>query len=197
MKLDTVNVFAVFIRALITELDSKSENLFRMCSVATNPVTSLEFNPIRCAITLCHFGPTRNSYVATHFILLSSTAERKATSSYAVVPKRFGQNAEPASRNKERTMKRPSFVTCSGFLWCNNQTHVNMNLFHYLYEHYFIFIFCNLLMLGEFFSNLLLWKNSLILFILVLNVSTRESVHEIRNGRKGVYFPPVLEFFPL
>ena len=74
-----------------------------MCSVATDLVTSLEFNPIRCATTLCHSEQTRIGYVATHFILLSSTAESSATSSRVVVLERFGQNAEPVeSRNGKR-----------------------------------------------------------------------------------------------
>ena len=76
-----------------------------MCSVVTNLVTSLEFKETRCATTLCHFGRTRNGYVATHFILLSSTAESSTTSGYIVVPERFGENEEPASRNEERLGK--------------------------------------------------------------------------------------------
>ena len=39
-------------------------------------MTSLEFQPIRCATVLFHFGRTRDVYVATKIILLSSTAER-------------------------------------------------------------------------------------------------------------------------
>ena len=81
---------------MFTERDSKGEYFFRMCSVATNLVTSLEFNPICCATTLCHFGRTRNDYVATHLILLSSTAKRSATRGYVVFPERFGQNEAPA-----------------------------------------------------------------------------------------------------
>ena len=53
-----------------------------MCSVVTNLVTSLEFQPIRCATMLFHFGRTRNVYVATRIILFSSTAESSATSGY-------------------------------------------------------------------------------------------------------------------
>ena len=68
-------------------------------------VTSLEFKPIRCATTLCQFGQTRNVYVATDSIFLNSTAERSATSSYVVVPKRFGQNEEPYSRIDKRARK--------------------------------------------------------------------------------------------
>ena len=81
-----------------------------MCSTATNLVTSLEFKPIRYATTLCHFGRTRNGYVANHFILLSGTA---------VVLERFGQNEEPAIRHEERAKKKPSFVPSSGFDRCN------------------------------------------------------------------------------
>ena len=81
-----------------TERDFKNECLFRMCCVVRNLVTSLEFNPIRCATTLCRFGRTWNSYLATHFNLLRSTAESSATSGYVVVPERFGQNGEPGSR---------------------------------------------------------------------------------------------------
>ena len=51
---------------------------------------------------LCHFGQTRNGYVATYFILLSSTA--------ASAPEHFGQNEEPAGSNEEQTKKKPSFV---------------------------------------------------------------------------------------
>ena len=74
-----------------TQLDFKSEYLFRICSVVTNLATSIEFQPIRCATTLFHFGRTRNVYVATRIILLSSTAESSATSDYVVAPERSGQ----------------------------------------------------------------------------------------------------------
>ena len=59
---------------------------------------------------LCQFGRTRNVYVATRFILLSSTAESSATSGYVVVPEHFLQKEEPACINEERTRKKPSFV---------------------------------------------------------------------------------------
>ena len=75
-----------------TELDFKSENLFRMCSIVTNLVTSLEFQPIRCATMLFLFGRTRNVYVATRIILLSSTAESSATSGYVAATERSGQS---------------------------------------------------------------------------------------------------------
>ena len=90
------------------ELDFKSEYLFRMCSVVTNLVTSLEFQPIRCATTLFHFGWTRKGYVATRIILLSSTAESSSTSGYVVAPERSGQTEVWAGRNVEWTMNKPS-----------------------------------------------------------------------------------------
>ena len=65
----------------------------------------MEFNPIRCASTLCHFERSRNVFVATHFILFSSTAGSPATSSYLVVPELFGQNAKAASVIEEWTEK--------------------------------------------------------------------------------------------
>ena len=93
---------------LRTELDFKSEYLFRMCSVVTNLVTSLEIQPIRCATTLFHFGRTRNVYVATRIILLSSTAESSATSGYVVATERSGQSELLANRNVERARQKPS-----------------------------------------------------------------------------------------
>ena len=119
IKIESVNEFAVFITAIITERDLKNEYLFRLCSVANNLVMSLEFNPIRCATTLCHFGRTRNGCVGTHFNLLSSTAESRAASGYVIVPKRFDQNEDSASRNEERTRKKASFVPSSGYNRCN------------------------------------------------------------------------------
>ena len=77
---------------IITERDFKSKFLFRICSVVTNLVTSLEFQPISCAATLLHFGRTRNGYVATRFILLNRTAESSATSGYVVALERSGQS---------------------------------------------------------------------------------------------------------
>ena len=76
-----------------TERHFKSEFLFSMFLVVTNLVTSLEFQPIRCAIMLCHHGRTRNGYIATRFFLLSSTAESSATSGYVVAPELSGQSA--------------------------------------------------------------------------------------------------------
>ena len=91
-----------------TELDFKSENLLRMCSVVTNLVTSIEFQPILCATTPFHFGRTRNDYVATRISLLSSTAESSTTSVYVVATERSGQKEAGAGRNVERARKEPS-----------------------------------------------------------------------------------------
>ena len=80
--------------------------MFRTRSVVTNLVTSLDFQPIRCANMVCHFRQTRNGYIDTQFLLLSSTAERIATGGYVIVPEHFGQNEEPAGCNWERTRRR-------------------------------------------------------------------------------------------
>ena len=107
---DNVNKLEVSIMTTITERDFKSEYLLRTCSVATNLATSLKFRPVRCATMLCHFGQTRNASVATHFILLSSTATSSATGAYVDVPDHLEQNEEPAGINKERTKEKHSFV---------------------------------------------------------------------------------------
>ena len=65
--------------------------MFRMCSVVTNLLTSVEFQPMRCATTLSRFGWTQDVYVATGIILLSSTAEGSATSGYVAATERSGQ----------------------------------------------------------------------------------------------------------
>ena len=114
--------------AIIRERDFKSEYLFRMISIVTNLVTSLEFQPFLCTTMLCHFERTQNGSVATRFFLLSSAAASSATSGYVVVPERFGQNEARASRNVERTRKKPSFVTSSGFNRCSLKPHVNLKL---------------------------------------------------------------------
>ena len=61
---------------------------------------------------LYRFGQTRNGYVATYFIFLSSTAASSATSGYVVVPEHFGQNEEP---DGSKTRKKPKFVPQVGF----------------------------------------------------------------------------------
>ena len=66
--------------------------LLRTHYVATDLVTSQKFQPIRCAFTQFHFGRTRNVYVATRIILLSSTAEGSATSGYVAATERSGQS---------------------------------------------------------------------------------------------------------
>ena len=91
-----------------------------MCSVVTNLMTSLEFKPMCCATMLCHFGRTRDGYVATRFILLSCTADSSAASGHVVVPERFGQSEARAGRKVERSKKKLSYVPCSGsFVYVN------------------------------------------------------------------------------
>ena len=55
---------------------------------------------------LFHFGRTRNVYVATRIILLSSTAESSATSGYVVATERASQSEAWAGRNVERARKK-------------------------------------------------------------------------------------------
>ena len=65
--------------------------LLRRRYVATDMVTSQNFQPIRCAFALFHFGRTRDVYVATRIILLSSTGEVSTTCGYIVATERSGQ----------------------------------------------------------------------------------------------------------
>ena len=82
----------------------------RALYVATDLVTSQNFQPIRCAFALFHFGRIRAVYVATRIILLSSTAEGSATSGYVVATCHHGQIEAWASKNVERARKKPSFA---------------------------------------------------------------------------------------
>ena len=84
--------------------------LLRTRYVATDLMTSQNFQPIRCAFTLFHLGRTRDVCVATRLILLSSTAESSATSGYVVATDRSGQSEAWASKNVEQARKKPSFV---------------------------------------------------------------------------------------
>ena len=51
---------------------------------------------------LFHFGRTRDVYVVTRIILLSSTAEGSATTGYVAATERSGQSEAGAGRNVER-----------------------------------------------------------------------------------------------
>ena len=84
--------------------------LLRARYVATDVVTSQNFQPGRCAFLLFQFGGTRNVYVTIRIILFSSTAESSATSGYVVATERSGQSEAWASKNVERARKKPSFV---------------------------------------------------------------------------------------
>ena len=185
-----------------------------MCSVVTNLVTSLEFQPIRCAVTLFHLGRTRNGYVAARIILLSSTAESSATSGYVVAPERSGQSEPWASRNVERVRKKPSLVPTVDLIdaVCNHmQTWTFLAIVNFFSVLWIIFLM--------FFSIFLLWKIRFIFCLCFLFVCRRgnnhidvqfwrigpvlfpskkgkDAVREGRNGRKGVYFPQKLAFFP-
>ena len=82
----------------------------RTRSVATDLVTSQNFQPTCCAFMLCQYGRTRNVYEATRIIIFSSFTESSATGGYVAGSEQFLQNEEPACINKERTEKKPSFV---------------------------------------------------------------------------------------
>ena len=66
--------------------------LLRARYVATDLMTSQNFQPVRCAFALFHFGRTQNVCVATRIILLSGTAEGSARGGYVVATESSGQS---------------------------------------------------------------------------------------------------------
>ena len=94
--IDNVKKFAVSNVTKIRERDFKSIDLFPTCSVATNLVTSLKFNPFRSATMLCHFDQTRSSYVANFFSFFA-VALRRALLQATTLPFR---NALAKMRNQ-------------------------------------------------------------------------------------------------
>ena len=158
---------------------------------------------------LCQFGQTRNGSEATHLIVLSSTAKSSATGDYVAVPERFGQNDEPASRNKEQARNKLSSVqkhkktTHSEVMYiCNMYSYISINnLFNF-------FEFVNLFLLWSTF-----WSCILYFYLLCRRKKKRFDVHfwrirpvqfpskdrkdaafEERKWWEGVFFPPELAF---
>ena len=95
-----------------------------MCSVVTNLVTSLELQPIRSVTTLFHFGRTRNVYVATRIILLSSSAESSDTSGYVVASERSGK----VRHERVETLNGLGKSLVCSQQWIFSMQHVSMNL---------------------------------------------------------------------
>ena len=195
------------------ELDFESEYLFRMCSVVTNLVTSLEFQPIRCATTLFQFGRTRNGYVATRNILLSSSAESSSTSGSVVAPERSGQIEAWAGRNVERTMNKPSVFPIVDLLDGACKHELFLGIYNFVF-HILNYFFSTL------FSHFPLIKISLVFYlchyllcqrgnnhfdihfrpigpVLFPSKDGKNAVREGRNGPRSVYFPPESASFPL
>ena len=136
-----------------------------MCSVVTNLVTSLEFQPIRCATTLFHFGRTRNVYVATRIILLSSTAEGSATSGYVAATERSGQSELVETWNGLRNT--PSLFQTVVLIDAasNDESFYIINLIFPYFRIFFHLFYCTYSRYGNDFD---------LLFMLLLIVSARE-----------------------
>ena len=84
--------------------------------------------------------------MATRFVLLSSTAERSATSGHVAVPEHFLQNDEPTVNNVERARKKPSFVPKTEINQCNSITkHVIMIFYDYFSVFYLILVHFSIL----------------------------------------------------
>ena len=186
-----------------------------MCSVVSNLVTSLEFQPIRCAATLFHFGQTRKGYVATRIILISSTAENSATSGYVVAQERSGQSEAWAGRNVERARRKPSLFPAVDLI---DALYSSMKTWTFLA--FINFIFCTLKYFPNVFQCFLFMQSSFISCLCYysfyrrgndyFNVHFRrigpvhfpsedqkDAVREGRDGRRKVYLPPESAPFPL
>ena len=144
-----------------------------MCSVATNLVKSIEIEPIRRATMQCLFRRTQNCHVASHFILLSSTANSSGTGGYIVTRECFSQNEEPARTKEERAREKPSFVPSSGFNRCIVNTFVNMKFIHHLYVSCFMFFIC----IWCIFDKFPLMGNLLISFLCYYLLGRRRNNH--------------------
>ena len=183
-----------------------------MCSVVTNLVTSLEVQPIRCATTLFLFGRTRNVYVATRIILRSSTAENSATSGYVVAPESSGQSDAWAGGNPERASRKPSLfpsedlidAACKDerfFAFINFILHTlnyffNCILVFFLYGNLFDLLFVIIYCVGAGITNLTSISDGSDPYFFP-SKDGKDAVREGRNGRRSVYFPLKLAYFPL
>ena len=103
------------------------------------------------------FAQTRNGYVATHFVLLSSTAESSATSGYVVVAERFGKIKNQLAKVINGLEKA----------WYWSQRWIEAMQYKNRCEHDFYpffdeFCFLYFSFIGAFFSIFRLWKISLI-----------------------------------
>ena len=150
-----------------------------MCSVVTNLVTSQEFQPIRCATTLIHIGRTRDVYVATRIILLSSTTEGSATSGYVAATERSGKVRPELVETWNGLGNTPSLFQTVVLInaACNHESFYIINL---------IFPYFKL-----FFKYILVFTPCM-----EKNFDLKDTVRDGRNGRKGVYFPPESASFP-
>ena len=150
-----------------TELDFKSKYLFRMCSVVTNLVTSLEIQQIGSATTLFHFGRIRNIYLANRIIPHSSTAESSATSGYVVATdapaKVRRQLVETWNGIENKPSLFPTVVLID--VSCNHESFSILN-----------FIFSILLIIFPLYSSIFSLCGNIfdLLFIFLFTVSARE-----------------------
>ena len=139
IKLKLTMSISLHKRLQYKERDFRNQYSIRTCSVTTILVTSIEFNPIRCSTTLCHFDHTRNGSVANFFVLLSSTSTSSATGGYILF-----RNACAKKRNQlvkmrnglgtslvlvQKVTNRRTVKLCM-FVTCNHLFLVLVHLFH-------------------------------------------------------------------
>ena len=183
-----------------------------MCSVVTNLVMSLEFQPICCATMLFHFGRTRNVYAATRIILLSSTAGSSTTSGYVAATNAPAKVRRELVETWNGLGNRPSLFPTVELInaACKHELFSIMNFYFfdtlkYLFNCVMVFISCMEISLIFCLCFYLLCRRGNnhfdVLFrrigpVLFLSKDGKVAVRERRSGRKGVYFPPESESFP-
>ena len=183
-----------------TELDFKSEYLFRMCSVVTNLVTSLESQPIRWATMLFHIGRTRNVYVATRVILLSMSFPNAPAKLRRELVEMWNELGYEPSLFQTKVLIDVA---------CNHESFSNMNfIFHILFCFFnCVIVFIPFMEISSIFCSCLYFlcrrgnNHFDVQFrrigpVIFLSKDGKIAVREGRNGRKGVYFSPESASFP-
>ena len=147
--------------------------------------------------------------MASHFILISSTAENSATSGSVVVLERFGQNEEPPSWKKEWAKKKPRFAPSIGFISEANCKHLLVwTLSIIIFVLYYVFYLYLVRLLVYSSDRKSFWSFAYVIIYCVgadlitlmsisygldpyffLSKDGKDEVYERRSGRRIVYFP--------
>ena len=175
-----------------------------MCSVLTNLMTSLEFQPIRCATTVFQFGRPRDVYVATRIILLSSTAAGSATSGYVAATNAPAKVRPELVETWSGLGNTPSLFQTVVLIdaACN---HKSFYIIHLIFPYFksfsdcitvffpcmeitLIFCLCNYSLCRRGNNHVDVHFRRIVPYFF-LSKFGKDPIREGRNGQKGVYFP--------